>query len=197
MELKPLSIRPGSLGVSSSLPRSCRTVLTRTLGVVGLAGLTWVGSHIRIPIGLVPITLQTLFVLLAGALVGSFRGSLSQTLYVTAGVLGVPLFAGTVAGLAVLSGPTGGYLAGFVLAPLVVGKLIRMRKGFAWSLFVFAVGSLLILALGVLHLALFYAPNLRTAIQVGLLPFLVGDAAKIFAAASIYSSYTRLRSNRR
>jgi biotin transport system substrate-specific component len=197
MQLKPLTIRPGSLAVNLSLPRSCKAVLAGTLGVVGFAGLTWVGSQIRIPIGPVPITLQTLFVLLAGALVGSFRGWLSQTLYVTAGSFGLPVFAGTVGGLAVLSGPTGGYIVGFVVAPLVVGKLISARKGFAWSVFVFTLGSLLILALGVLHLAFFYTPNLWTAIQVGLLPFLAGDAAKIFAAASIYSSYRRFRSNRR
>jgi biotin transport system substrate-specific component len=138
-----------------------------------------------------------LFVLLAGALAGSFRGLLSQTLYVTAGVLGIPLFAGAATGLAVLSGPTGGYLAGFVLVPFVVGTLIDRRRGFAWTLFVFSVGSLLILALGVLHLALFYAPNVWTAIQVGFIPFLVGDAAKVFAAASIYGSYVRFRSSGR
>jgi len=197
MELKPLTIRLGlQMPASLLVRRSFKTVFAGTLGVVGLATLTLAGSHIRIPIEPVPITLQTLFVLLAGALVGSFRGFLSQTLYVTAGLLGVPLFAGAVTGLAALSGPTGGYLVGFVLAPFVVGKLIDRRAGFPWALFVFSIGALMILALGVLHLALFYTRDVWTAMEVGLLPFAVGDAAKVFAAASIYGSYRRLRSRR-
>jgi biotin transport system substrate-specific component len=198
MDLKPLTIRLGLQTPASLLvPRSCKTVFVETLGVVGLASLTLAGAHIRIPIEPVPITLQTLFVLLAGALAGSFRGFLSQTLYVTAGLLGVPLFAGAVTGLAALSGPTGGYLAGFVLAPFVVGKLIDRRAGFSWTLLVFSIGALMILALGVLHLALFYTRDVWTAIEVGLLPFAVGDAAKVFAAASIYGSYSRFRSRGR
>ena len=197
MEQKPRTIRAGALTEELPISHTVRNVLGGTLGIVGLASLTLIGSHVRIPIEPVPITLQTLFVLLAGAFIGSFRGFLSQALYVTGGMFGVPLFAGAAAGFAVLSGPTGGYLAGFVVAPFVVGSLIGRRRGFAWTLLVFSAASLLILALGVIHLALFYTRNIWTAFQVGFLPFLAGDAAKVFAAASIYKSYTRLRSSRR
>jgi biotin transport system substrate-specific component len=167
------------------------------LVIAALAALTWIGAYVRIPLEPVPITLQTLFVLLAGALAGPGRGSVSQGVYVAAGLFGLPLFAGAVSGLAVIAGPTGGYLAGFVVSPIVVGWLLPRRKGFGWSLFVFAVGSMVTLALGVAHLAIFFTHDLWTAARWGLLPFLAGDAAKSFAAASIYSSYKKLHSPRR
>ncbi len=183
---------PRSLGEPAS------GVLGRHLVVVAaLAALTWIGAYIRIPLEPVPITLQTLFVLLAGALAGPGRGSASQGVYVAAGLFGVPLFAGAVTGLAVVTGPTGGYLAGFVITPLIVGWLLRRRLGFGWSLFVFALGSIVTLTLGVAHLAVFFTHDLRAAVRWGLVPFLVGDAAKSFAAASIYSAYKGLRSTSR
>jgi biotin transporter BioY len=72
--------------------------------------------------------------------------------------------------------------------------MIRLGSGFRWWLIAFACGSIVTLVLGVAHLAVFFTHDLRSAVEVGLLPFLVGDAAKVFAAASIYGSYTRLRS---
>jgi biotin transport system substrate-specific component len=145
----------------------------------------------------VPITLQTLFVLLSGAVAGPAWGLLGQSAYLFGGVLGVPLFAGSVTGLAVLSGPTGGYLLGFVAAAYLIGKLIGRRTGYRWTLFVFSLGSLAILSLGALHLCLFAGGDVSAALRMGVLPFLAGDAAKTMAAASMYESYRRLRSPRR
>lgn len=160
------------------------------------ACLTAAGAEIRIPIQPVPITLQTLFVLLSGAIIGSRFGSLSQSIYVLLGMLGVPFLAGAAGGLAVLMGPTGGYLAGFVVAAFVVGRLISVRDGFAWHLSVFSIGALVILTIGVLHLSLFYTHNLSLAIKLGFVPFLIGDSLKVFAAASIYGSFTALTARR-
>ncbi|MCH7819743.1 MAG: biotin transporter BioY, partial [Candidatus Marinimicrobia bacterium] len=92
----------------------------RTVVLVGgFALLTALGALIRIPLPFtpIPITLQTFFVLLAGAMLGSKRGTLSQMVYVFAGAAGIPIFAGMSSGLALLAGPTGGFLAGFLLAP--------------------------------------------------------------------------------
>ncbi|UCG53761.1 MAG: biotin transporter BioY, partial [Candidatus Latescibacterota bacterium] len=158
------------------------------LGAGLFAVLTFVGANIRIPLQPVPVTLQTLFVLLAGAVLGSRVGLLSQSTYLLMGVAGLPLFAGTAVGLAVLTGPTGGYLAGFVLAPVVIGRLVNKHTSFYWHVAVFSFGSAVILLLGVLHLAVFYTRDLATALRVGCVPFLIGDALKIFAAASIYLS---------
>ncbi len=176
------------------LPLPIRTALRGALAVDGAALLTWAGADVRVPLEPVPITLQTLFVLLAGALIGPGRGALSQVVYMSVGIAGVPLFAGAGTGMSVLSGPTGGYLLGFVIAPVIVGRWVERRADFSWRLLVFSVGALVILVLGVLHLALFYTGSFPAAVRLGLLPFIPGDIAKVFAAASIYTAYHRLRS---
>ena len=92
------------------------------------AGATAVSAHIRIPLPFtpVPLTLQTLVVLVAGGLLGARLGALSQLEYILLGLLGLPVFTtGT------LLGPTGGYIIGFVFAALVMGLAAR-REGLAW-----------------------------------------------------------------
>ena len=82
--------------------------------------------------GLVPITLQTFGVLLAGAVLGPLRGFLAVLLYLALGVAGLPVFSGGAAGLAVLAGPTAGYLIGFPLAAALTGFLVtRLPRGAA------------------------------------------------------------------
>lgn len=152
------------------------------------AGLTVIGANIVIPLQPVPITMQTLFVLLAGASIGAGWGSISQWMYVGLGVLGVPVFAGGASGAAVLAGPTGGYLISFLIAPWVIGSLLRRSDGIGWQVFSFAVGKLVILAIGVAHLTLFYTHDLAQSFAVGVVPFLFGDAIKIAAAVSIHRS---------
>src|SRR5512133_1411896 len=84
-----------------------------------LAACIAAGAWLQLPIGPVPVTLQPLFIVLAGFLLGPARGAAAVALYVLAGVLGMPVFAGGKAGLGVLLGPTGGYLVGFILAAAV------------------------------------------------------------------------------
>jgi biotin transport system substrate-specific component len=155
---------------------------------IGFAFLTAVGAHIVIPIAPVPITMQTLFVLLAGASIGSGWGSLSQVLYVGLGVAGLPMFAGGVSGASVLSGPTGGYLIAFLITPWAVGSLLRRSSSLGAQVAAFAAGKLVILALGVMHLALFYTHDFARALAVGVVPFLPGGVFKIAAAVSIHRS---------
>lgn len=152
------------------------------------AVLTVVGANIVIPISPVPITMQTLFVLLAGASIGSGWGSLSQILYVGLGVAGLPMFAGGAAGLSILTGPTGGYLIGFLVTPWVVGTLLRRSNSIRWQVASFAIGKVLILTLGVLYLTVFYTHDLGRSLAVGVIPFLPGDVFKIAAATSIHRS---------
>ncbi len=94
------------------------------------AALTAAVSPIKIPLGFtpVPITLQTLMVLLSGALLGANLGALSQFLYVLVGALGLPVFAGGSSGFGALFGPTGGYLISYPIAAYVVG-LIKEKEG--------------------------------------------------------------------
>lgn len=87
--------------------------------------LTIIGTQITIPLAIVPITLQTLFVLAAGMLLGSLRGMLSQLLYVLIGLAGFPIFARGQGGLQMVFAVSFGYLLGFVAAPLMVGVVLK------------------------------------------------------------------------
>jgi biotin transport system substrate-specific component len=149
--------------------------------------LTAVGAYIIIPLPPVPITLQTLFLGLAGTLLGARLGALSQVVYLLLGILGLPVFAGGKAGLGVLFGPTGGYLIGFVAAAFVIGKLaaLKTRPGFAWICLSLAAGAMVIYALGILQLSLVARLTAVKAMAVGVLPFLPGDGIKIVLTAMI------------
>jgi biotin transport system substrate-specific component len=184
---------PLSHAASVPVPGLGRKLAACTLGVLLFATLTFVGANIRIPLQPVPITLQTLFVLLSGAALGARFGSLSQFVYVALGGFGLPIFAESLAGFGVLIGPTGGYLLGFLAAPVFVGYFIDRRSTLWWNLVIFFVGSLIVLSLGVVHLTLFYTHDLVESLKVGYLPFIPGDLLKILAATSIYRSYRGLR----
>ncbi len=173
-----------------------RTVLTGMAGAIVVAGLTVVGANIVIPLFPVPITLQTLFVLLAGAAIGGRFGSLGQGMYLAIGALGAPVFAGRIGGLAALGGPTGGYLLSFLVVPFIVAALLRHSRSVPWLIFSYSAGTAVIFAFGVAHLALFYTHGASEAIRVGLLPFLPGAVIKIAAAVSISRSYWALTSRR-
>ena len=148
---------------------------------------TAVGAYIIIPFPLVPITLQTLFVNLSGALLGGLLGALSQVVYVLLGIIGLPVFAGGKAGMGILIGPTGGYLMGFIAAAYVIGKLIEVKEkpGLIWIIFSMVAGLIVIYTLGVIQLSLIAKLSFKKAVSVGVLPFLMGDALKIIAAALI------------
>lgn len=160
------------------------------IGIGSFIAFTALGAFVRIPLPFtpVPITLQTFFVLLAGALLGKRLGTLSQLGYVFLGSLGLSIFAGATGGLITLFGPTGGYLLGFILAAYVVGRVlsIRERANFGWVVLAMAIGSLIIYLLGAIQLALFAHLGVRKALLLGVVPFLPGDTLKLFAAASLY-----------
>ena len=149
--------------------------------------LTAAGAYIMIPLPPVPITLQTLFVDLAGALLGGYLGALSQVVYILLGVIGLPVFAGGKAGAGVLIGPTGGYLIGFVAGAYINGKLASLRQnpGLLWLMGSMAAGMAVVYTLGIVQLMLVAKLSLAKAVAVGLLPPLPGDVAKIVIAALI------------
>jgi biotin transport system substrate-specific component len=167
----------------------------RDLGWMVLGAL-WVAlfAQVRIPLPFtpVPITGQTFAVLLVGAALGAGRGAGALMLYLLMGMTGLPVFAGGVAGLFHLTGPTGGYLLGFVIAAAVVGRMAEhgWERSFRTSLIPFSLGTLLIYLVGVPWLALYVGP--QAAIQKGLLPFLPGDLIKLLLAALALPSAWRL-----
>ena len=174
-------------------PIAIRSSVLTLVAAVTLAVLTWVGANIYIPLTPVPITLQTLFVLLAGSVVTRRAGMASQWMYVGAGALGLPVFAGGLAGWGVVAGPTGGYIVSFLVAPWVVSRIISRTDTLAGQITAFAAGTGVIFALGVGHLTLFYTHDLSAALAAGLVPFIPGAIVKIAAAVSIHRSVTALR----
>lgn len=140
-----------------------------------------------LPFTPVPITLQTLAVLLTGAALGSKRGATSMLIYLAEGALGLPVFAGGVGGTIKLIGPTGGYLWAFPIAAFVVGLLCerRLERRFLTSLLAMLPGTLIIYAIGVTWLAIFLYVNLAQAIVLGMLPFIPGDIVKIVFASAL------------
>ena len=170
-----------------------KSIVTQALWVIGFAALTAVGAQIEIPHSPVPDTLQTLFVLLSGAMLGRRNGALSQGLYLAAGSLGLPVFSGFGFGIARLLGPTGGYLFGFPVAAFAVGYLLSRGKGFLRMLASMAAGLFIIFTLGTLQLNFLYFHNWSEALANGFLLFSWWDCTKLVAAASIATLVTRGR----
>jgi len=168
------------------LPRS---LVTDIALVAGFAALTAVAAQIsfRLPWTPVPITGQTFAVLAAGTVLGAKRGPLSQLLYVVVGALGAPVYAAGAGGWAAATGATGGYLLGFVLAAALVGALSERRQDrqLLTSLPAMLAGSALIYAIGVPWLAANLGVSGTKAIELGMAPFLIGDAVKLVAAGAL------------
>jgi len=172
---------------TSLFPAVPGTTLSRTLGVVLFASLTAVGATLAFPLPFtpVPVTLQTLAVILAGAMLGPVWGPTSQLLYLAAGISGLPVFAGGMAGPAVLLGPTGGYLIGFVPGAWLAGLLLRPGAGWARLGAGLLAAHAVIFVCGLSRLLAFTGMSVSTSIELGLLPFLPGAAVKAVAAAAL------------
>ena len=92
------------------------------------AALTAAGAYIALPIGPVPIVMQNLFVMLAGLILGSRWGFAAIAVYLLAGAVGLPVFAGGVGGFSRFLGPTGGYLLGYLPAVFCIGLISQKTK---------------------------------------------------------------------
>lgn len=159
--------------------------LAATLQVILFAALTAAGAQIEIPNSPVPFTLQTLFVLLSGALLGPRLGAVSMLAYLGAGAAGLPVFSSFGFGVARLLGPTGGYLLAFPAASFVVGYLSGERPTFVRLLLSMAGALLIVFACGTLQLRLTLVRDWSDALTSGFLIFSWWDLVKLGAAASI------------
>ncbi|MGI6037351.1 MAG: biotin transporter BioY [Limnochordia bacterium] len=137
--------------------------------------------YIPLPFSPVPVTGQTMGPLLAGIYLGSRAGAVSQIIYLGLGLIGLPVFAGGTAGPGTLVGPTGGYIWGFILSALLVGRLWQPRTSRGRQVFILCLGMLVIYLLGIVQLSLVMGLPLGAAWQLGALPFLIGDSCKIMA----------------
>lgn len=166
--------------------------------VVGGALLTAAVAQVALPLPFtpVPLTGQTFGVLLVAAVAGPTRGTLSQLLYVLLGAVGLPFYAGGGHGWHVVTGATGGYLLGFMVAAAIVGWCARRGwdRSPARTAAAFLLGNLVIYLFGVTWLWL-SVPTISTpaqAIAAGLTPFIIGDAVKIALAMALLPLAWRL-----
>ena len=178
----------------SFLPVFDNKSIARAKGVVlvlSLAIATALAASIKIEIGLVPITLQTLVVLMSGILFGKKIGSASQVTYLLAGLAGIPWFSRG-GGFAYLLSPTFGYIVGFVVAAYIVGYLAEngWSKRFVFAVAAMAAGNVAIYLLGGLWLLRFIPA--ADVLPIGIYPFIVGDLLKILVAGLILPAAWKL-----
>ncbi|MEJ5377275.1 MAG: biotin transporter BioY [bacterium] len=154
-----------------------------------MASLTAASSLLAIPLGPVPITLQSLFVLAAGGILGARWGAVSMSLYLLMGMAGLPVFAGGTSGIGKILGPSGGYLLGFVISAALVGFLTHRFQGKIYLFLACLAGLALIYSLGSVWLSLVSRISMENAIALGVMPFLPGDLVKASLAALLIARW--------
>jgi biotin transport system substrate-specific component len=159
-------------------------VVDATLVVLGAA---FVGglAQLYVPLWPVPITGQTLAVLLVGATLGTIRGALALTVYAALGIIGVPWFSEAASGFDVIAGPTGGYIIGFIASAALVGWLSERewdRKIYK-AIATFLGGTLIVFAFGLPWLAWSLGIGVDLTLEYGLWPFVIGGIIKAAIAA--------------
>jgi len=178
-------------GNVSVFDRSEQSALSQLLWIALFAAATAIGARIEIPHQPVPYTMQTLFVLLAGAFLGARNGAMSQILYLVVGVLGAPVFSMGGLGIARLLGPTGGYLLAFPVAAAAIGYLVQTRRTLPWLFISMASGLAIIFISGTVQLYAVVFKNWGDAFTAGFLIFSWWDVLKLSAAAMTYHELSK------
>ena len=186
------SVWPGRTG---GVPQALRAAL---LIILGTALLT-LSAKINLPLPYVPMTLQTLAVLMIGAAYGWRLGGATVVAYLAEGAVGLPVFAGPIGGLAPFIGPTAGYLVGFVLAAVVTGALSERGWDRSIPLLFVAMGAghVIILGCGLAWLAFGMHLGLEKAWLVGLAPFVAASVIKNALGAVAVPAIRHLLDRRR
>ena len=171
--------------------------LCRLLAVGVFIALTTLSAFVRIPLPFtpVPITLQTFFVLLSGALLGRKLGVFTQTAYMFLGLTGQQVFTGLGSGSLYLFGPTGGYIVGFILASFFAGSfLIKEKQSMSFVFVKLLAADFIILFSGMFWLKVSLSCSLSKAFLLGFLPFVLGDILKVILASIVYyKMHTRIK----
>lgn len=171
-------------------PQSQLRLLEKAV-VVGLGvALLTLASRVQVPFWPVPMTLQTLAVLMVGATAGARLGVTTVLAWLALGAVGVPVFA-TGAGFAYMAGPTGGYLLGFLLAVLCVGQVADKGEGrtLGSAFLLLALGDIVIFAAGIAWLSLLLGP--AKAVSAGLVPFIPAEILKLALGTAVLTAAWR------
>ncbi|MEZ7197610.1 biotin transporter BioY [Pseudodesulfovibrio karagichevae] len=179
----------------NALPQSPLTALHLLVWTALMAALIGAGAYLIMPIGPVPVSMQPFFIFLAGYLLGPRHAVLAMGLYLLAGIIGLPVFAGGKSGLGYLLGPTGGYLIGFLGTAFLCGLARTREGGLPWLR-----GTLAgLAAVGVAYLTgavwLKFVLSLTwtKAVALGVLPFIPWDMLKVVVALACARHMVRLR----
>lgn len=159
------------------------------------AALIIVGGYLSLPVPMspVPLVLSDLFIILAGLALGSSWGAVSIGMFLLLGLAGLPVFAGGKAGLAVLAGPTGGYLIGYLTGGALAGWVSGQGKpSVARDSVGIVLGYLMIFSCGVAWLVLGQNLDLKKALVGGLVPFLPGSGIKAVVAAFLIAPVRKI-----
>lgn len=170
---------PG-LGLSILPEKDLPRLLAMGLTIIVATAMLFASAKIQVPFYPVPMTLQTLVVLLLGIVLGPVLGTACVIAYLAQGALGYPVFAGTPEkglGLAYMTGPTGGYLLGFVLAAFVSGHVAQRFPQMVGITLAVIAGIVCIYTPGLIWLAGFIGAE--KALQFGLYPFALAEAVKM------------------
>ena len=188
---------PANTLATALLPLDNALLRNLILAVAGSL-LLWISAKISIPFWPVPLTMQTLVVLMIGMAFGARLGAATVALYLLEGAAGLPVFSGTPEkgiGLAYMMSTTGGYLFGFVVAAGAVGFLAERGwdRNLSTTALAMLIGTVLIYIPGVLWLGMVLGWD-KPILSWGLTPFLAGDALKLVIAAVLMPSLWRLLS---
>ncbi len=162
-----------------------RRLTTDIILVAAGAALVALAAQLTVPMYPVPITGQTLAVLLVGASLGAARGAISLALYAVLGIVGLPVFSDGSHGFNVVAGPTGGYIIGFIAAAALTGWLAQRQwdHKILKALAAFGAGTVVTFAFGLPWLSFALGLNLEQTLQAGLYPFIIGGVIKAALAA--------------
>lgn len=173
--------------------RNRRPFGIRSMALCALfAAITAVLSQLVLPIGPVPISMSTLAVFLAGGLLGARDGAISQLIYLLIGAVGVPVFSGFSGGLGKLTGPTGGYIIGYIFMALVIGLIVpHCGNKLRCLIPTFTLGLAICYAFGTLWYIVLTHTGIGAAMAACVVPFLPGDAVKIILSAFLTVKLSR------
>lgn len=187
MSMKTIHIKQSGV---FSFEKNTANILSILFGSLLVAILAQVS--ITIPFSPVPITGQTIGVVLLGGLLGCRKAAMAITLYLMEGALGLPVFANMQSGAHILLGPTAGYLWGFIPAAYITGLITE--KGFIKNIYssyaVCFLATTLILVSGTIYLSVF-GMGFEKALNLGFYPFLIGDVVKSGVTAGLIMSFRK------
>ncbi len=163
---------------------------TKDITKIGMfTALTAIGAFISIPVGPVPITLQSFFVLLSGIILGSKKAMYSQIAYLLLGLAGLPIFANFIGGLQIIFKPSFGFLIGYIAVAYFVGKITETESKTTKNLSIAVLaGTFILYTIGlpymyyILNIMLDKSLSIMQILNMGMFMFIPGDMIKAILA---------------